>query len=154
MTNHTAARHSSSQVPGSNSCSGHGSSPWHPHRDRRRSRRRPPLMAKKNSELSYHLPLIEVGRATRFGRDWPGKRCLAKTRRGTPCHKAVLKGQTRCRLHGGRSTGPRTVEGKAGVAAAHTKHGRRSRAHVEKVRYINAELRRITYALKRDGFIP
>ncbi len=29
----------------------------------------------------------------------------------------------RCRLHGGRSTGPRTCEGRATVAAAHTKHG-------------------------------
>ena len=101
-----------------------------------------------------HLPLIETGRATRFGRDWPGKRCLAKTRRGTPCQKAALKGKTRCRLHGGLSTGPRTPEGKARAAAAHTKHGRRSREHVEKVKAINAELRRITYELKRDGFIP
>jgi len=43
---------------------------------------------------------------------------------------------------------------KAGTAAAHTRHGRRSRAHVEKVKAINAELRRITLALRRDGFIP
>ena len=94
-------------------------------------------------KLVNHLPLIEVGRATRFGRDWPGKRCLAKTRRGTACQKAALKGKARCRLHGGLSTGPRTAEGKARAAAAHTKHGRRSRAHVEKVKAINAELRRI-----------
>jgi hypothetical protein len=39
---------------------------------------------------------------------------------------------------------PKTAEGKARAAAAHTKHGRRSRAHVEKVKVINAELRRIT----------
>jgi len=57
-------------------------------------------------------------------------------------------------LHGGLSTGPRTAEGKVRAAAAHTKHGRRSKAHVEKVRYINAEIRRITYELRRDGFIP
>jgi hypothetical protein len=101
-----------------------------------------------------HNPLIEVGRATRFGPDWPGKRCLAKTRRGTLCQKAALKGKARCRLHGGKSTGPRTAEGKARVTAAHTKHGRRSRAHMEKVKFINGELRRITYELKRDGFIP
>ena len=100
-----------------------------------------------------HLPLIEVGRATRFGRDWPGKRCLAKTRRGTPCQKAALKGKARCRLHGGLSTGPRTPEGKARSIAAHTKHGRRSKAHVEKVRAINAEIKQITLALKRGGWI-
>ena len=98
--------------------------------------------------------LVEAGRATRFGSDWPGKRCLAKTRRSTPCQKAALKGKTRCRLHGGLSVGPRTAEGKARVAAVHTKHGRRSKAHVARVKAINAELRRITYELKRGGWIP
>jgi len=57
-------------------------------------------------------------------------------------------------MHGGKSTGPRTAEGKARVAAAHTKHGRRSRTHAEKIRYIKGELKRITCALKRDGIIP
>ena len=98
--------------------------------------------------------LVEVGRETCFGVDWPGRRCLAKTRRSTPCQKAALKGKTRCRLHGGKSTGPRTEEGKARTIAAHTKHGRRSKAHVEKVKAINAEQRRITNELKRDGLIP
>jgi hypothetical protein len=49
--------------------------------------------------------------------------------------------------------GPRTPEGKARAAAAHTKHGRRSRGHVEKIKFINGELRRITYELKRDGLL-
>ncbi len=80
--------------------------------------------------------------------------CGAKTHKGTPCQKAALKGKTRCRLHGGLSTGPRTAEGKARVAAAHTKHGRRSKDHVARVKAINAELRRITYELKRGGWIP
>jgi hypothetical protein len=57
-------------------------------------------------------------------------------------------------MHGGKSTGAKTAEGKARSIAAHTKHGRRSREHVEKVKAINAELRRITYELKRDGLIP
>ena len=57
-------------------------------------------------------------------------------------------------MHGGKSTGPRTEEGKARTIAAHTKHGRRSKAHVEKVKAINAEQRRITNELKRDGLIP
>ncbi len=82
--------------------------------------------------------LTKAGRATRLGPDWPGRRCLAKTRRGTPCQNPAIKGRGRCKLHGGRSTGPRTPEGKARVAAAHTKHGRRSRAHVEKNKFINA----------------
>ncbi|MBO89375.1 MAG: hypothetical protein CMP14_07630 [Rickettsiales bacterium] len=40
---------------------------------------------------------------------------------------------------GGKSTGPRTAEGKARAAAAHTKHGRRSAAHVSRVKFINAD---------------
>ena len=98
--------------------------------------------------------LLEASKATRFGPDWPGQRCLAKTRRGTLCRNPAIRGPNRCRMHGGKSTGPRTEEGKARSIAAHTKHGRRSREHVEKVKAINAELRRITYELKRDGLIP
>ena len=98
--------------------------------------------------------LAQAGMATRFGPDWPGRRCGAKTRAGGACQNPAIGGRSRCKLHGGRSTGPRTPEGKARAAAAHTKHGRRSKAHVEKVKAINAELRRITYELKRDGFIP
>ena len=101
-----------------------------------------------------HTTLTQSGIATRFGPDWPGRRCGAKTRQGLPCQNPAIKKRSRCKLHGGKSTGPRTAEGKARVAAAHTKHGRRSKAHVEKIKYINAELRLITYELKRDGFIP
>jgi hypothetical protein len=103
--------------------------------------------------LTDRKKLIEAGRGTRLGPSWPGQRCLAKTRQGTPCQNPVVTDRNRCRMHGGKSTGPRTAEGKARVAAANTKHGRRSKAHVAKVRYINAELRWITYELKRDGFI-
>ena len=98
--------------------------------------------------------LTEAGHATRFGPNWPGTRCLAKTRRGILCQSPAIGGRNRCKLHGGRSTGPRTLEGKARTIAAHTKHGRRSKAHVEKIKFINAELRRITFELKRDGLIP
>ncbi len=42
----------------------------------------------------------------------------------------------------------------AACLAAHAKHGRRSKAHIERVKEINAELRRITYELRRDGLIP
>ena len=103
--------------------------------------------------LVNHQKLIEAGKATRLGAHWPGQRCFAKTRQGTPCRNPVVTDRNRCRLHGGLSTGPRTAEGKARSIAAHTKHGRRSKAHVEKVKAINAELRRITLALRRDGFI-
>jgi len=41
-----------------------------------------------------------------FGENWPGQRCGATTRRGTPCLKAALKGKHRCQLHGGRAGAP------------------------------------------------
>lgn len=65
-----------------------------------------------------------IGAATRFGQDWPGKRCGARTKAGTPCQRAAVKRTGRCTRHGGKSTGPRTVEGRARIAAAQTTHGR------------------------------
>ncbi|WP_350172587.1 HGGxSTG domain-containing protein [Hyphomonas sp.] len=46
------------------------------------------------------------------------KRCGARTRsrNGAPCQCKVVPGRTRCRFHGGLSTGPRTPEGKARCA--------------------------------------
>ena len=96
---------------------------------------------------------VEAGMATRFVPGWPGRRCGAKTRAGGACQNPAIKGRSRCKLHGGRSTGPRTPEGKARAAAAHTKHGRRSKAHVARVREINAELRQITLECKRAGLL-
>ncbi|PPR33043.1 MAG: hypothetical protein CFH36_01745 [Alphaproteobacteria bacterium MarineAlpha9_Bin6] len=97
---------------------------------------------------------IESGVATRFGSDCPGKRCLAKNHRGTPCQKPAITGKDRCQLHGGKSIGRRTPEGKARVVAANTKHGRRSRAHVEMIKAINAELKRVILECRRAGLLP
>ena len=44
------------------------------------------------------------------------------------CKAPAIKGKTKCRFHGGRSTGPKTAEGKAAIAKAHTVHGRETRA--------------------------
>ena len=60
----------------------------------------------------------------RFGPNWPGKRCEAKTRKGTPCQRPAKLPVGRYRIHGRASTGPRTEAGLARVAAANTKHGR------------------------------
>ena len=60
--------------------------------------------------------LVEAGKATRLGPNWPGKRCLAKTRRATLCQKPAIRGRGRCQLHDGKSTGPRTSEGKKRVS--------------------------------------
>ena len=51
---------------------------------------------------------VTIGVQTRFGPNWPGTRCLAKTHRGKECQRAAYKHNGRCALHGGRSTGPKT----------------------------------------------
>ena len=79
--------------------------------------------------------------------------CGARTRRGTACQKPPLAGKTRCRLHGGLSTGPKTTEGKARIAAAHWKHGRRSRAFTEARKQIWADLRAVEARMRADGLI-
>ena len=44
--------------------------------------------------------------------------CCANTREGHPCRNKVVPGKRRCKYHGGLSTGPRTPEGRARIAAA------------------------------------
>ncbi len=39
------------------------------------------------------------------------KACGAKTRAGDPCKRAPTKGKTRCKLHGGKSSGPKDASG-------------------------------------------
>lgn len=52
--------------------------------------------------------------------------CGAKTRSGHACKKHPVDGKTRCRLHGGMSTGPRTEAGRARCArAARDRHKNR-----------------------------
>jgi len=73
---------------------------------------------------------VLIGVETRFGPDWPGQRCGAKTRRGTACQRPAKKKNGRCRLHGGASMGPRTKEGLAKIAAANTTTGQHTRATI------------------------
>ena len=96
---------------------------------------------------------LERGIPWRFGPARPLQSCGARTRRGTACQKPPLAGKTRCRLHGGLSTGPRTAEGKARIAVAHWKHGRRSRAFTEARKQIWAELRAVEARMRADGLI-
>ena len=60
-------------------------------------------------------------------------RCQALSRRSKEqCKKPALKGKRVCDFHGGRSTGPKTEEGKARIANAHTIHGNETKAMREK----------------------
>ena len=75
---------------------------------------------------------VLIGVETRFGANWPGQRCGAKTRRGTPCQRPANKQNGRCRLHGGASTGPQTEQGRANIAAANTTTGQHTKAKIAK----------------------
>ena len=70
---------------------------------------------------------VTIGIEWRFGPDWPGQRCGAKTRRGTPCQRPAKKRNGRCRLHGGASTGPKTKEGLAKISAANMTNGQHTK---------------------------
>ncbi len=60
----------------------------------------------------------------RVGNPSSAPRCGARNRRGLPCQAPAMRGKARCRLHGGHSTGPTTLEGLARLRKANTKHGR------------------------------
>ena len=54
------------------------------------------------------------------------KLCGAKARQNShqPCRQPAIKNKERCRLHGGLSTGAKTLDGKKRSAKANFKHGR------------------------------
>jgi len=68
-------------------------------------------------EAWHELPL-DIRRITsqpespKFPEELRDVTCGAKTRKGTFCKRLDLAINGRCRLHGGLSTGPRTMEGK------------------------------------------
>jgi hypothetical protein len=56
------------------------------------------------------------------------RRCNAMSKRTKlQCGGPAMKGKTKCRTHGGLSTGPRTDEGKLRCALAKTIHGKDTR---------------------------
>ena len=77
---------------------------------------------------------VKIGLNWRFGPNWPGQRCEARTRKGTPCQRPARLPVGRCRLHGGSSTGPRTAEGRARLIASKITHGRTTKAKREEAR--------------------
>ena len=73
--------------------------------------------------------------------------CLARTRAGTPYRNWSMKNKTRCRLHGGKSTGPRTPEGLERSRKVNWKHGKFSEEAIAERRRVAAERRRISRIL-------
>ena len=51
-------------------------------------------------------------------------RCTARAKHSKDqCRKPAIRGKTKCRTHGGASTGPKTKAGKDAIRQAHFKHG-------------------------------
>ena len=103
---------------------------------------------------------VTIGIEWRFGPNWPGQRCGAKTRKGTACQRAANKRNGRCRVHGGASTGPRTKEGRARISDANLRHGRytkdklgKQRENAAKGREIRKELRQMECELIASGLL-
>ena len=92
---------------------------------------------------------VIIGAPTRFGPNWPGIRCLAKTRRGTKCQSAGYMHNGRCRLHRGLSTGARTPEGLQRISEANRKHRRQTKDKLEAQRHAAKVGRRVLGELKQ-----
>ena len=103
---------------------------------------------------------VTIGIEWRFGPDWPGQRCGAKTRRGTACQRPANKKNGRCRLHGGASTGARSEAGLARISAANLRHGKFTKDKLEKRREnaatgrkVRAEIKLIEASLIEQGVL-
>ena len=113
----------------------------------------------ETSKLAYFN--LKKGVRWRFGVDWPGQRCLAKTRRGTACLKPALKGKTRCQLHGGKATGARTIAGRQKLSDAQLRHGKYTKTELARAKHrakigrrVAAKLRRVEQHLIDAGLLP
>ena len=103
---------------------------------------------------------VTIGLETRFGPDWPGVRCGARTKAGDKYQRPAVKRTGKCNRHGGKSTGPRTQAGRDKIAALHTTHGRltkekrqaaKTRAEVH--RKVRAEIKEIESSLIEQGLL-
>ena len=64
----------------------------------------------------------QLKHGNRCGDPHTAPRCGAKTRWGSACQAPAMP-NGRCRLHGGKSTGPRTAKGLERCRQANWKHG-------------------------------
>lgn len=91
--------------------------------------RRPELMHASRARASAYDSVSRAGvfRPFRAYAYESGRRVVCGARRhrdGQPCQAKSEPGKRRCRFHGGRSTGPRTAEGKARALANLRLHAR------------------------------
>ena len=97
---------------------------------------------------------LDKGKPHRFGAEWPGVRCGCMTRRGQPCKSPAVRGRKRCRMHGGMSCGPTSIEGRARISKANLKSGNftsekkaQRRMRAAECRRLNAEIKTIEQSL-------
>ena len=95
-----------------------------------------------------------------YGPNWQGARCEALTKGGTMCKRPGNKVNGRCKLHGGRSTGPTSQDGTARLVASKTTHGRTTKAERAKAKHragvgrqVKAELKEIEYWAVEQGYL-
>ena len=74
-------------------------------------------------------------------------RCGAKTRKGQSCCQPAMK-NGRCRLHGGKSTGPKTREGKERSCMSNYKHGYYSQSQKLQRKLLGKKLRESKQSLE------
>jgi len=81
-------------------------------------------------------------------------RCQAKSKRTQKqCRSPAIKGKSVCKIHGGRSVGPKTRQGRKRCSAAKATHGRETRAIRVKRRQKLAELKVLEQMAKSTGIL-
>lgn len=98
----------------------------------RRGRAAPPsaLDALLEAAITLELSRMQEREAQRRAR--LRVTCGAKTtRKGTRCRNKSEPGRTRCKFHGGRSTGPKTVEGRERIAKGQRERWAKWRSEVK-----------------------
>ena len=82
-------------------------------------------ISRRDAEAAINLGVYRIGAIPRHERP----RCGAHARStGKPC-QAPPRQNGRCKLHGGLSTGPKTVEGRQRIAEAQRRRWARHRSH-------------------------
>ena len=81
-------------------------------------------------------------------------RCQAMSKRTKQqCGSPAMRGKRVCRIHGGKSTGPRTESGRMRCSVAKRTHGRETRAIRAERQLKLAELKQLEQILKARGLI-
>ena len=71
----------------------------------------------------------------------------------TQCNRPAMRQKAVCHVHGGKSTGPKTREGKAAVVAVHLKHGRRAKDYTDMQRAERGRVRALEVIGRATGLI-